>query len=121
MTLAREIKILSYIRRHTAVTGKQLTKKFPDIDEYFYHLKEKNICVEEAVSIYSKEDRDKMKISDDEPIIYLTIYGDDVVLKHRHEFWHFILPYGITTFIALSSVIIQILNFICNHCAKGTP
>lgn len=124
MTLTREIKILSYIRRHTAVTGKQLTKKFPDIDEYYYHLKEKNICVEEAANVYSKEDRDKMKISDDEPIIYLTIFGDDVVLKHRREFWSFILPYGITTFIALVSAaptIYKIVKFICNLFTQGTP
>ena len=88
MTLAREIKILNYIHRHTVVTGKQLTKKFPDIDEYYYHLKEKNIRVEKASNAYSKEDRDKMKISGDEPIIYLTTFGDDVVLKHRREFWN---------------------------------
>lgn len=124
MTLTREIKILSYIRRHTAVTGQQLTKKFPDIDEYYFHLKEKNIRVEKAVNVYGKEDRDKMKITDDEPIIYLTIYGDDIVLKHRREFLHFILPYGITTFIALISsapTIYKIFKFICNLFVQGTP
>lgn len=105
----------------STLTGTVHTPKFPNIDEYLYHLKEKNICVEEAVNVYSKEDRNKMIITDDEPIIYLTIFGDDVVAKHWREFWSFILPYGITTLIATTTVIIQILNFICEHCAKGTP
>lgn len=65
-----------------------------------------------------------MKISDDEPIIYLTIFGDDVVLKHRREFWNFILPYGITTFIALISAaptVYKIFKFICSLLTQDTP
>ena len=115
MPLTREIKILMYIHRHKAVTGKQLTKKFPDIDNFYHRLKKEYVREEKAKDVLPKSYLVRKHISDDEPIISLTIYGDDIALKRRHEFWNFILPYGITTIIAASSAIIQILNFICNH------
>lgn len=124
MPLTREIKILKYIYFHKAVTGKQLTKKFPDIDYYYPRLKPHYICEDKAEDIYPKSIRDKKHISDDEPIISLTIYGDDVVMKHRHEFYSFILPYGITTVIALISsapTVYKIFKFLCNFFTKGTP
>lgn len=121
MALLREIKILSYIRRHTAVTRKQLTKRFPDIDEYYTRLEKEYIREDKAENIYLKCDLIKKSIPDDEPIISLTIYGDDVVMRHKHEFWAFVLPYSITTIIAASSVILEIINFVLSHCQKGVP
>lgn len=110
MPLTREIKILRYIYWHKAVTGKQLTKKFPDIDFYYLRLKPHYICEDKAEDVFPKSTRDKRHISDDEPIISLTIYGDDVVLKGRREFWSFILPYGITTAIAIASIVARFIG-----------
>ena len=50
---------------------------------------------------------EKKRIPEDEPVFYLSIYGIDIVLKRRREFWGFLLPYAITTIIAITSLIAQ--------------
>lgn len=122
--LTREMKILKYIYRKNAVTGKQLTKKFSDIDDYYNRLKEEYI--RENVAKYELKNSYivKHKIDPEEPIIFLTIQGKDAVVKSKHEFWYFVLPYAITTFIALISAaptIYKIVMFICGLFQKSTP
>lgn len=124
MPLTREIKILRYIYRHEEVTGKQLTNKFPDIYKYYSRLDNKYIDVYKAEDVLTKSYLERKHISNNESIISLTIYGDDVVLKHKQEFWNFMLPCGITTIIALVSVaptVIKIVRFIVAFFSQGAP
>ena len=39
--------------------------------------------------------------------LFALSYGIDIVLKRRREFWGFLLPYAITTIIAITSLIAQ--------------
>lgn len=122
MVFRREIKILKYIYWRKVVTGKQLTKRFPDIDYYYEHLKNNYVDVGPARLVLFDSVREKKHIADDEPVFYLNIYGDDVVLKNRHEFWTFFLPYSITTAIALISMaptVPKIINYICRIFSSG--
>lgn len=41
---------------------------------------------------------------------YLSAKGLEIIEKKQHEFWSFVLPYGITTLIAISSVVAQIID-----------
>ena len=36
--------------------------------------------------------------------------GEELIEKKQHEFWGFFFPYAITTLIAVSSVIVQIIE-----------
>lgn len=107
MVLLKVEKILGYIHRRKVVTSKQLTKRFKDIDDYYDILKRDYVIEKTAKEILKKEYREKKHILDDEPVFYLSIYGIDIVLKRRREFLGFILPYGITTIIAIASLIAQ--------------
>lgn len=116
MVFRREIKILKYIYWRKVVTNKQLSKRFHDIDYYYEHLKTKYIHEDAAKLVLFDSVRKRKHIPDDEPVFYLTIYGDDVVVNNRHQFWGFFFPYVITTIIALISAaptIHKIINYFC--------
>lgn len=89
------------------VTPKQLTNKFKDIDDYYHILKRDYIIEKTAKEILKKEYMEKKHIPEDEPVFYLSIYGIDIVLKRRREFFGFLFPYGITTIIAIASLVAQ--------------
>ena len=107
MVLLKVEKILGYIHRRKVVTSKQLTKRFKDIDDYYDILKRDYVIEKTAKEILKKEYMEKKRIPEDEPVFYLSIYGIDIVLKRRREFWGFLLPYAITTIIAITSLIAQ--------------
>lgn len=107
MVLLKVEKILGYIHRRKVVTSKQLTKRFKDIDDYYDILKRDYVIEKTAKEILKKEYMEKKRIPENEPVFYLSIYGIDIVLKRRREFWGFLLPYAITTIIAITSLIAQ--------------
>lgn len=118
--LKREIKVLKYVKKHPDATRKVLYQKFPFLeDDYCYVRKYLMVEGEEPV-FYEGLDTGTTQLTDNSTY-RLSHEGEQFFKDKSDKFWSFILPYGITTFIALSSVIIQILNFICNHCTKGAP
>lgn len=107
--LKAEYKILKYIKKHEGLSAKSLTKKFPYIDDYYFRIKQ-YIEEEPAINIYNEQICDKKGLRHDEKVICITLSGEEVLEKKQHEFWAFVLPYGITTLIAVSSVVAQIID-----------
>lgn len=105
--LKYEYKILKYIYRHEGKSAKQLTEKFPYIDDYYFRIK-KYLDEEPAINIYSESVCAKKGLDENETVICINLEGEEIVERKRHEFWSFFFPYAITTLVALASVIAQI-------------
>lgn len=118
--LKRELKVLKYVKKHPDVTRKVLYEKFPFLKDDYRYVREYLMVEGEEPVIYEGLDTGTTQLTDDSTY-RLSHEGEQFFKDKSDKFWSFILPYGITTLIALSSVIMQILNFICEHCTKGTP
>lgn len=121
--LKREIKILKYIKRHPNVTRKTLFCKFPNFGKDYNHMK----CCFDAEGdepiIVDGVDTGETQLTD-KSTYRLNYKGEQFLEERSDKFWSFILPYGITTFIALISAaptIYKIFKFICNLFVQGTP
>lgn len=132
-----ETKTLKYIKKHKRVTEPMLKSKFPNFDNYRHYISSfidrKDLNEEEfkrrEFEFNKQHNGPKMPVSqaqqyqkdfedDENKIIYsLSRQGYEYFYDKWHEALLFWLPYGITTFIALSSVILQALNY----CSNGTP
>lgn len=129
-----EFEILKFIYKNPKISKKNVVKKFPKFEDsissilpYLYvedkcsecNAKTEEILMAKAQGLqipigniknYVESNMQEMS-SSDECIFYTTTREfQEFYEKKRREFWFFILPYGITTFIAISSVAIQIYN-----------
>lgn len=135
-----ELKILKYIKKNAPVSEPELINKFDDFEHdknYISSLIDRRDLNEEERKhredkYYQSLDKNipvgqqKTYEQDFEDNPYHVLYslsreGQQYFDEKRKESWSRWFPYVITTILAASSVIIQILNFICEHCNKGTP
>lgn len=143
--LKDECRILKYIKENPDITKSELLRKFPHFDNIRKDIihcldetnknhdifKEKEDDYNEKLYVYqipeyvSGEIDPPEFIENNDNITYrINRAGREYFEKKHHDFWFFILPYGITTFIALISAaptIYKIFKFICNLFVQGTP
>lgn len=107
--LKREISTLKYIKKHPNVTKATLYQKFPFLENDFMYISHYiSISGEEEImenGLYTGECK-----SVDSSTYRLNRAGEQYFEDKRHEWLSFILPYGITTLIAVSSVVAQIIS-----------
>lgn len=134
--LKKSYKILKYIYKNPNISKSELLRKFPDfeiyaqcVSAYVYKIDnnqnivrdiEDQTCFEMAnkgynlseISDYiSKSASNMQNITDSNLITYSTNFKfEDYFEKRKHEKWFFWLPYSITTFIAIISLIVQIFG-----------
>lgn len=142
--LKDEYRILKYVKKHKVVTKSELIRIFPHFNSIWsnsiiqcyldetnenreiFNKKQdeydKNLFVLKNPSYVNGEIEPPKYVNDYDKITYrINRDGQEYFEKKQREFWVFILPYGITTIIAATSVILEIINFILNHCSKGAP
>lgn len=111
--LNSEYKVLKYISRHENCTYQNLKTKFrkKDIDQILPYINEyidgdamKEQMVDGIYNSVFKYDSDAK--------FRLSRSGEELIERKRHEFWAFFFPYAITTLIALSSVVAQIIEIL---------
>lgn len=108
----REIKVLKYIKKHQPVTKKQLYSKFPFLESDFRFISEYvTINGTEYLTDSSGYDTGEWVVVETSTYT-LNRNGRIFFEKQREKFWAFWLPYGITTIIAISSLIINIIGII---------
>lgn len=112
--LNREYKLLKYINKHPDVSFEKLKDKFPKLDTELTLRR-----FDDYVSW------SKMEETQDENGIYTGTYrfaddstfcisrsGEELIEKKNHDFWSFFLPYAITTLIAISSVVVNLISIL---------
>lgn len=114
--LNSEYKVLKYIYRHPDVSFKKLKKKFSKLNLSIVLRRQGHYL--EWTKLEETQDKNgaytgNYQFSDDS-IFYVSYSGEEYIEKKQHDFWTFFFPYAITTLIAISSVIIDLLNFFCN-------
>lgn len=121
--LKRELKVLKYVKKHPDVTRKVLYQKFPLLQDDYCYVREYLIPDGEEPVFNNGYDTGEKQLTDDSTY-RLSHKGEQFFKDKIDKFWSFILPYGITTFIALVSAvptIYKIFKFICGLFAQGTP
>lgn len=105
--LKRELKALKYIKKHPDVTQKKLYTKFPFLESDFHYISE-------YVSIDNLEpilrgvyEIGETKVTENSTF-RLNRNGEQLFENKSNKFWSFILPYGITTLIAIGSLIARL-------------
>lgn len=107
--LKREIKVLKYIKKHPDVTHKNLCKKFSSFkDDYNQISQYVSISNPKLITINGLETGETQ--ADDTSTYQLNRKGELFFEDKSNKFWNFVLPYTITTIIAISSLIAQILK-----------
>lgn len=140
--LKRELKILKYIKRNQPVSEPNLKRKFADFDLCYAYISNlidiRDVSEEELErrrdEYFKKNEgkpQNKFKGEFPEPennpknVFYtLSHEGESFFEGRLSKRLSFILPYGITTFIALISAtptIYKIFKFTCNLFVQGTP
>lgn len=135
-------KILCYIKKNYSVSKSELLRVFPHFDNVYSYIKfaldeeDKNeeifqdklekynyyLHVLELPEYVNGEIQPPEVCSNNDYIYYtLNNSGYEHLEKRQRDAWLFWFPYTVTTIIAASSVILEIINFICEHCTKGTP
>ncbi len=104
-----EYRTLKYIKKHGVVSDEELISKFPEIDRYMYRIK--NMIIRQpALEVFSKSELNRLGISEESYVSQLDILGYEEIENHKHKWYSFILPYGLTTIIAILSLIAQLTN-----------
>lgn len=107
--LKRELKVLKYVKKHPDVTRKVLYEKFPFlVDGYCYVQKYLMPDGEEPV-FYEGLDTGTTQLTDNSTY-RLSHEGEQFFTDKSDKFWSFILPYGITTAIAIASIIARFIG-----------
>lgn len=124
-----ELKILKYIKKRGSVSELELRQKFKsfETDKYYISslIQTRDLNEEESemrrIQYYSSRD-ESIPVGLQEPyeddiesnpyyITYtLSRAGYEYFYQKRHDAWLFWFPYGITTLIAATSVIVQLIN-----------
>lgn len=120
--LKRELKVLKYVKKHPDVTRKVLYEKFPFLEYNYCYIRKYLMPDGEEPVFHNGYDTGEKQLTDNSTY-RLSHEGEQFFQDKSNKFWSFILPYGITTFIALISAaptIYKILKFICNLFTKGT-
>lgn len=115
--LNSEYKVLKYIYKHPDVTFEKLTTKFCKFENLNTTLRRLDSFIE-----WSKmeESVDENNISTgnyhfvNDSAFNISRNGEELIEQKQHEFWAFFFPYAITTLIAVSSVIVQIIELLLN-------
>ena len=121
--LKRELKVLKYVKRHPDVTRKVLYEKFPFLKDDYHYVQQHLAAEGEEPIFYNGLETGEYQLTDNSTY-RLSHEGEQFFKDKSDKFWSFILPYGITTFIALISAaptIYKIFKFIYNLFVKGTP
>lgn len=121
--LKREIKVLKYVKKHPNVTRRVLYLKFPFLKDDYCYVDQYLIPDGEEPIVLNGMETGEYQLTDDSTY-RLSHTGEKFFQDKSDKFWSFILPYGITTFIALVSAaptIYKIFKFICGLFAQGTP
>lgn len=111
--LNEEYKIMKYIYKHKNCTYQMLESKFPKEDMYEYLVRYSSYFDGDAPTeqmtnnVYNGE----YKYASTAKVI-VSHAGEEYIEHKQHEFWAFFFPYAITTLIALSSVIAQIVDLL---------
>lgn len=135
-------KILYYLKNHYSVSRSEILRAFPHFDNVYDYIKFALDKTDNNEEIY-KDKLDKYNLYlhvlkypdyvngeieppepcyDNDNIYYsLNNSGYEYLEQKRRKAWMFWFPYIVTTIIAAMSVVLQIINLICEHCAKGTP
>jgi len=132
--LKREYEILKYIHTHPNCTKRTLLENFSDLDTYHHTIshycniedKLDEIRSQKESELYLQAEKNGLPLSmrgdyvrehmpdfnyDSSYVFYKTDFNfQEYIEKKQHDFWSFALPYGITTLIAATSVIIQLVN-----------
>lgn len=110
--LNEEYKLLKYINKHPHITYKALVQKFDTVDIFAYS-KRFGDYIEYTGLEETKDENGNFTggfYFKDDASFYLSRPGMEYIEKKRRDFLTFFLPYAITTLIALSSVIFEILR-----------
>lgn len=115
-----EYKILKHIYKHGGISEASLSSKFkkhdiehilPDIADY--------ICADNKAMIYDDDGNPTLEYSPTPESLYrLNKSGNEYVERRKHEFRMFFFPYLITTAIAITSLLTQLLPLIIELCSK---
>lgn len=115
-----EYKILKYIYKHGRVPKNKLSSKFKkhnielillDIAEY--------VNTDIKTMIYDDDGNPTLEYSPTPESLYrLNKSGNEYVERRKHEFRMFFFPYLITTAIAITSLLTQLLPLIIELCSK---
>lgn len=121
--LKRELKVLKYVKKHPGVTRKVLYEKFPFLEYQYAHIQKYLMPDDKSPTLFNEEGTIKYQFFDVSSY-RLSHEGEQFFQDKSDKFWSFILPYGITTFIALVSAaptIYKIFKYICDIFVQGTP
>lgn len=109
--LNKEYKMLKYIYKHKDCTYEMLENKFPEKD-IFNYLR----YYEEFITGDGPEEQMENGIYNgkftykNDAKISISRNGEEYIEHKQHDFWAFFFPYAITTLIAISGVIAQIIG-----------
>lgn len=115
-----EYKILKHIYKHGGISETLLSRKFkkhniehilPGIADYIY--------ADNKAMIYDDDGNPTFEYSTTPESSYrLNKSGNEYVERRKHEFRMFFFPYLITTIIAITSLLTQLLPLIIELCSK---
>lgn len=134
--LNREYEMLKHIYKHPRVTKSVMLKKFPDFEEYrsivseyaFVDDENKDTKAETQEELLQQANQMGFTIGETQEYVKSNMSGtkdvaDDSLIfysakrilrlyieEKRRKFWSFALPYGITTLIAIASVIARLFG-----------
>lgn len=141
MMVNRQRKILNYIHKYPGITRSAILRAFPDFKEYesisleYLDIQNEYVDPEEYWELRLSYEASKNNITagqtpeyikshmpenifmsvpdpDDKKLYYTNLKYQEYIEKQFRENFIFWVPYGLTTFLALASLVFQILNFI---------
>lgn len=115
MFTTNEMKVLKYIKRHENTTKKELCEKFNFFEDVY-----NQICCYAPYSgdqpVIDKNGNETGEyVWNDSSTFSLNRQGIEFFQKRRNEAWVRWFPYAITTLIALSSIIIQVIRLYLDY------
>lgn len=105
----REERVLKYVKRHPDVTKKKLYKKYPFLKDDFHYVKP-YLYAYNTVPIKNGEYESGEEKIVETSTFRLSRQGIIFFEDKCNKFWSFALPYGITTAIAIASLVAQFLK-----------
>ena len=134
--LKKELKLLKYIDKKGRISRNKLLEKFPEL-ENLQHYIGRYIIIEDELEIPRREQEEKLIIeshemgmniaetsqyienniqdipSDNDKIYYSINHDGLEFLQYKKQnLLSFVLPYTITTLIAIASIIVQLVDLI---------
>lgn len=106
----REIKVLKYIKRYQPVTKKQLYSRFPFLESDFRFISEYITITGKELFVDNFGHDTGEWVTVDTSTYTLNRNGRIFFEQRREKLLSFWLPYGITTIIAISSLVIQFIK-----------